>query len=473
MPTPTFDLIIIGAGPGGYVCAIRAAQLGMKVAIVEKRTAGPKVRLGGTCLNVGCIPSKALLDSSERFADAGKNFAEHGIVVNKPTIDVSAMMKRKDKVVGGLVDGISFLMKKNKVEVLIGTGVLKAAGHVSVTGADGVVTEHTAKSVVLATGSVPIDLPFLKQDGVTVVNSDQGIAFEKVPEHLLVVGGGVIGLELGSVWARLGAKVTVVEFLPQICPFLDSDVAKELQKSLTKQGLIFSLETKVTGVTLAAGKATLTATDKDGKAVTFTGDKVLVSVGRRPLVEGAGLEAAGVALTDKKRVKTDHDFRTSLPGVYAIGDLIDGPMLAHKAEEEGVALAEMLAGHKNTLDHHLIPNVVYTHPEVATVGSTETQLKQAGANIKVGKFGFIANGRAKAAGESEGFVKIIADAKTDRVLGAAIIGPRASDLLAEITSVMAFGGSSEDIARTCHSHPTFSEAVKEAALDVLGRALHA
>lgn len=469
----SFDLIIIGAGPGGYVCAIRAAQLGMKVAIVEKRVAGPKVRLGGTCLNVGCIPSKALLDSSERFADATKNFAEHGIVVNKPTIDVAALMKRKDKVVGGLVDGISFLMKKNKVEVLVGTGALKAAGQVSVTGADGAVTEHTAKNVVLAMGSVPIDLPFLKQDGVTVVNSDQAIAFDKVPEHLLVVGGGVIGLELGSVWARLGAKVTVVEFLPQICPFLDADVAKELQKSLTKQGLAFSLETKVTGVTIKDGKATLSATDKDGKAVTFTGDKVLVSVGRRPLAEGAGLEAAGVVLTDKKRVKTDHDFRTNLPSVYAIGDLIDGPMLAHKAEEEGVALAELLAGHKNTLDHHLIPNVVYTHPEVATVGSTEAQLTQAGRAVKVGKFGFLANGRAKAAGESEGFVKIIADTKTDRVLGAAIIGPRASDLLAEITAVMAFGGSSEDIARTCHAHPTFSEAVKEAALDVLGRALHA
>jgi dihydrolipoamide dehydrogenase len=469
----SFDLIIIGAGPGGYVCAIRAAQLGMKVAIVEKRVAGPKVRLGGTCLNVGCIPSKALLDSSERFADAGKNFTEHGIVVNKPTIDVAAMMKRKDKVVGGLVDGISFLMKKNKVEVLIGTGALKGAGQVSITGADGVVTEHTAKNVVLAMGSVPIDLPFLKQDGVTVVNSDQAIAFDKVPEHLLVVGGGVIGLEIGSVWARLGAKVTVVEFLPQICPFLDGDVAKELQKSLTKQGLTFSLDTKVTGVSLAGGKATLTATDKDGKAVTFVGDKVLVSVGRRPLAEGAGLEAAGVVLTDKKRVKTDHDFRTNLPGVYAIGDLIDGPMLAHKAEEEGVALAELLAGHKNTLDHHLIPNVVYTHPEVATVGSTEVQLTAAGRAIKIGKFGFLANGRAKAAGENEGFVKIIADAKTDRVLGAAIVGPRASDLLAEITAVMAFGGSSEDIARTCHAHPTFSEAVKEAALDVLGRALHA
>ncbi len=469
----SFDVVIIGAGPGGYVCAIRAAQLGMKVAIIEKRTAGEKIRLGGTCLNVGCIPSKALLDSSERFYDATKHFADHGINVGKPSIDVSAMMKRKDKVVGGLVDGISYLMKKNKVEVFTGLGSLKVAGQVTVTANDGKVTELSAKNVVLAMGSVPISLPFLPYDNTTVVHSDHAIAFDGVPAELLVVGGGVIGLELGSVWARLGSKVTVVEFLPQICPFLDADVAKELQKSLTKQGLTFSLETKVTGVSVKNGKATLTATDKAGKEVSFMGDKVLVSVGRRPLVESAGLENAGVILTDKKRVKTDHDFRTNLPGVYAIGDLIDGPMLAHKAEEEGVALAELLAGHKNTLDHHLIPNVVYTHPEVATIGSTEAQLKQQGVNVKIGRFGFIANGRAKAAGEQDGFVKIIADATSDRVLGAAIIGPRASDLLAEITAVMSFGGSSEDIARTCHAHPTFSEAVKESALDVLGRALHA
>jgi dihydrolipoamide dehydrogenase len=468
----SYDLIVVGAGPGGYVCAIRAAQLGMKVAIVEKRVASGKIRLGGTCLNVGCIPSKALLDSSERFSDAGKHFAEHGIVINKPTIDVGAMMKRKDKVVTSLVDGISYLMKKNKIDVLTGIGALKSAGAVTVTAEDGKVSEVNGKNIVLAMGSVPIALPFLPQDGVTVVNSDQAIAFAAVPEHLIVVGGGVIGLELGSVWARLGAKVTVVEFLPQICPFLDSDVAKELQKSLTKQGLTFSLETKVTGVTVKNGSATLTATDKSGKEITFTGDKVLVSVGRRPCAENTGLETAGVQLTDKKRVKTDHDFRTSVPGVYAIGDLIDGPMLAHKAEEEGVALAELLAGHKNTLNHDLIPNVVYTHPEVATVGHNETQLKQKGVAVKIGRFSFMANGRAKAAGEQDGFVKIIADATTDKVLGASIIGPCASDLLAEITAVMAFGGSSEDIARTCHSHPTFSETVKEAALDVLGRALH-
>lgn len=461
-----YDLIIIGAGPGGYVCAIRAAQLGLKVAMVEKRVEGPKVRLGGTCLNVGCIPSKALLDSSEHFANARKHFAEHGIQVGEPRIDVAQMLKRKDKVVSSLVDGISFLMKKNKVEVLVGTGTLLAPGRVAVAG-----VEYAAKHVVLAMGSVPIALPFLTVDGTTVVTSDHAIAFPQVPEHLVVVGGGVIGLELGSVWSRLGAKVTVVEFLPQICPFLDADVAKELQKVLTKQGLQFSLETKVTGVTIANGTATLSATDKEGKTVTFTGDKVLVAVGRRPFSDG--LDAAGVKLDERKRVTIDHDFRTNLPGVYAIGDLVPGPMLAHKAEEEGVALAEFLAGQKVTLDHGLIPNVVYTWPEVATIGLTEADAKKQGTTVKVGRFPFIANGRAKAAGDSDGFVKLIADAATDKVLGAAIIGPRASDLLAEITATMTYGGSSEDIARTCHSHPTFSEAVKEAALDVLGRALHA
>ncbi len=468
-----YDLIIIGAGPGGYVCAIRAAQLGMKVAIVEKRVDAGKTRLGGTCLNVGCIPSKALLDSSEKFYEAGKHLADHGIAVGTPTIDVAKMLGRKDKVVTGLTDGIAFLMKKNKIDVLAGRGEVLGTGKVAVTAADGAKAEHGAKHIVLAMGSVPIALPFLPFDGKDVVSSDQAIAFPQVPKHLLVVGGGVIGLELGSVWAKLGAKVTVIEFLPQICPFLDGDVAKELQKSLTRQGLAFSLETKVTGLTRNGADLVLAGTDKDGKPVTFTGDKVLVAVGRRPCTENSGLEAAGVALTERKRVKTDHDFRTSLTGVYAIGDLIDGPMLAHKAEEEGVTLAEVLAGQKSVLDHDLIPNVIYTHPEVASVGLTEAEAKKQGRAVKVGRFVFAGNGRAKAAGETEGFVKIVADAKTDRVLGGAIIGPRASDLLAEITTTMVYGGSSEDIARTCHSHPTFSEAVKEAALDVLGRVLHA
>ncbi|MBA3684702.1 MAG: dihydrolipoyl dehydrogenase [Planctomycetes bacterium] len=467
----SFDLIVIGAGPGGYVCAIRAAQLGMKVAIVEKRGgAGGKPRLGGTCLNVGCIPSKALLDSSEHFWNAKKHFAEHGIAVD-PRLDVAQMMRRKDKVVSSQVGGLDFLMKKNRIEVLAGIGAPLGSGRVAVTAADGAKVEHAAKHIVLAMGSVPIELPFLKYDGVNIVSSDHAIAFPSVPKRLLIVGGGVIGLELGSVWSRLGAEVTVIEFLPQICPFLDADVAKELTKVLTRQGLAFHLQTKVSGATVANGAVTLVATGQDGKPVSFTGDAVLVAVGRRPLSDG--LESAGVALDDKRRVVIDHDFRTSVPDVYAIGDLVAGPMLAHKAEEEGSTLAEVLAGQVNTLDHDLIPNVVYTWPEVATVGLTEADAAKQGRAVKVGRYPFAPNGRAKAAGEADGFVKIIADAKTDRVLGCAIIGARASDLIAEAVSVMAFGGSSEDIARTCHAHPTFSEVMKEAALDVLGRAIHA
>jgi len=466
-----FDLVVIGAGPGGYVCAIRAAQLGMSVAIVEKRGAEvKKVRLGGTCLNVGCIPSKALLDSSEHFSDAKNHFGAHGITVGNLGLDVAQMMKRKDGVVGSLTDGVAYLMKKNKITVLAGTGRVVKAGQVAVTDASGTTIEVTAKHIVLAMGSVPIELPFLKIDGERIVTSDHAIAFPQVPKHLVVVGGGVIGLELGSVWARLGAQVTVVEFLPQICPFLDSDVAKELQKVLTKQGLTFALETKVTGATINKGHVTLSATDAQGKVVEFTGDRVLVAVGRRPLSDG--LDQAGVTLDARKRVQVDARFTTNIPGVYAIGDLIPGPMLAHKAEEEGVAVAEFLAGQKPIIDHDLIPNVIYTHPEVATIGLTEREAADKKIAVRKGRFGFAANGRAKAAGESDGFVKILADATTDRLLGAAIIGPRASDLIAEIGAVMSFGGSSEDIARLCHAHPTVSEAIKEAALDTLGRVLH-
>ena len=465
----TYDLIVIGAGPGGYVCAIRAAQLGLKVAIVEKRAADAgKPRLGGTCLNVGCIPSKALLDTSEHFANARKHFAEHGIAVGAPTIDVAKMLARKDKVVGKLTDGIAYLMKKNKIDVLPGTGALAGTGKVRVGDA-----EHTAKHIVLAMGSTPIAIPTLPIDGKVVVTSDHAISFDRVPKHLVVVGGGVIGLELGSVWARLGAQVTVLEALPQLCPFLDADVAKELQKVLTKQGLAFQLGCKVTGVVVAGDAATVSATAADGSALSIACDRVLVCVGRRPVVEGAGLEQTGVALTERKRVKIDAHYRTSVAGVYAIGDLIDGPMLAHKAEEEGVALAEQLAGKPGHVDAALIPNVVYTWPEVATVGVTEADAKAKNVAVRVGRFPFAANGRAVCSGDTDGFVKIIADAKTDRVLGAAILGPRASDLLAEIVAVMAFGGASEDIARTCHGHPTFSEAVKEAALDAIGRVLHA
>jgi len=467
----TFDLVVIGAGPGGYVCAIRAAQLGMTVAIVEKRGADVKrVRLGGTCLNVGCIPSKALLDSSERFADAKNHFGTHGITVGNLGLDVGQMMKRKDGVVGSLTDGVAYLMKKNKITVLAGTGRVVKAGQVAVTDGAGTTSEITAQHIVLAMGSVPIELPSLKIDGERIVTSDHAIAFPQVPKHLIVVGGGVIGLELGSVWARLGAQVTVVEFLPEICSFLDSDVAKELQKVLTKQGLTFALETKVTGATINKGHVTLSATDAQGKVVEFTGDRVLVAVGRRPLSDG--LDQAGVTLDARKRVQVDARFTTNIPGVYAIGDLIPGPMLAHKAEEEGVAVAEFLAGQKPIIDHDLIPNVIYTHPEVATIGLTERDAVEKKIAVRTGRFGFAANGRAKASGESDGFVKILADATTDRLLGAAIIGPRASDLIAEIAAVMSFGGSSEDIARLCHAHPTVSEAIKEAALDTLGRVLH-
>ena len=463
-----FDCLVIGAGPGGYVCAIRLAQLGFRTAIVESRSGG---RLGGTCLNVGCIPSKALLDSSHHFHDAQHHLAEHGVRLAGVSLDVAAMMKRKMAVVDGLTAGIAGLMKKNKITVLSGRGELLGGGRVAVHGASGR-EEHAAAHIILATGSTPIALPSLPIDGQRIVTSDHAIAFEAVPRHLIIVGGGVIGLELGQVWARLGAKVSVVEALPQVCPFLDADIAKELVRPLAKLGLSFHLDTKVAGATATADGVTLQATAKDGSAVELAGDKVLVCVGRRPVIEGCGIDIAGVALTERKRVKVDAQFRTSVPGVYAIGDLIDGPMLAHKAEEEGVALAEMLAGQKPHLDHHLIPNVVYTHPEVATVGLTEAAAAKAGTPVRVGRFRFLANGRAKAAGDTDGLVKILADPVSDRVLGAAIVGPRASDLLAEIVAVMAFGGSSEDIARICHSHPTFSEAVKEAALDVLGRVLH-
>jgi len=462
-----YDLIIIGAGPGGYVCAIRAAQLGKKVAIIEKRGEA-KPRLGGTCLNVGCIPSKALLDTSEKFYEAKKHFSEHGIKAD-PSIDVAQMMKRKSSVVDTLVGGIAGLMRKHKIEVLAGAGELLAPGKVRVTAADGAKTEHEAQHVVLAMGSQPIELPFLKFDSERIVSSDQGIAFPEVPKRLVVVGGGVIGLELGSVWSRLGSQVTVVEALPQLCPFLDADVAKALQKTLEKQGLQFVLEAKVTGAQRQGDEVVLQGTAKDGSPVSWTADRVLVAVGRKPCLDGAG----PAPLTERKRVQVDGSFRTSLPGVWAIGDLIDGPMLAHKAEEEGVAVAELIAGQKAHVDHNLIPNVVYTEPEVASIGLSEAECGKRGLSVRVGRFPFLANGRARAAGATDGFVKLIADAKTDRVLGAAVIGPRAADLISSIAAHMVYGGSSEDIARTCVAHPTVSEAVKEAALDCLGRVLHA
>lgn len=464
----TYDVLVIGAGPGGYVAAIRAAQLGMKVACVEKRDA-----LGGTCLNIGCIPSKALLDSSELYHIAQTRFATHGIKVGTVGLDLPAMLARKDKVVKDLTGGIQFLFKKNKIEWLNGHGRLKDPTHVIVKSNDGKETEYEARNIILATGSAPVELPFLKFDGKTVVSSTEALAFDKVPEQLVVVGGGYIGLELGSVWKRLGSKVTVIEFLPRIVPMADTEVGTMLHKSLAKQGLEFHLETKVTGAKNAKGKLVATAESKDGKALEFPCDKVLVSVGRRPYAEGLGLDAVGVAFDAKSgKVTTNTHWQTNIPSIFAIGDLIDGPMLAHKAEDEGIAVAEHIAGKAGHVNYDTIPSVIYTHPEMASVGLTEEQLKAQGREYRVGKFPFLANGRAKALDEAEGLVKVLADAQTDRLLGVHIIGPRASDLIAECVTTMEFHGSSEDIARICHAHPTLSEAVKEAAMAVDKRAIH-
>jgi dihydrolipoamide dehydrogenase len=462
-----YDLVVIGAGPGGYVAAIRAAQLGLRVACVDKRPT-----LGGTCLNVGCIPSKALLDSSEHYALARTRFGRHGIHFAELSLDLKEMLARKDGVVKGLTDGIAFLFKKHKITFVQGTARLRGPGTVVVRGKaeEGIILE--AKSVLLATGSEPAALPALPFDGVSIVSSTEALAFDKVPAHLIVVGGGYIGLELGSVWARLGAKVTVVEFLPRILPQGDAEIADLLRKSLTKQGLTFHLDTKVTSAA-SQGGAVIVNANSQGKDVLFQGDKVLVAVGRKPYTAGLGLEEAGVALEERSgRVRVDENYQTSVPGVYAIGDVIAGPMLAHKAEEEGVAVVEQLAGYKTHVNYATIPGIIYTFPEVASVGLTEEQVREKGGECKVGKFPFAANGRARCLDETEGVVKVVADARTDRVLGVHILGPRASDLIAEAVTVMEFAGSAEDIARICHAHPTLSEAVREAALAVDKRAIH-
>jgi dihydrolipoamide dehydrogenase len=461
-----FDLVVIGAGPGGYVAAIRAAQLGMKVACMDRRATA-----GGTCLNVGCIPSKALLESSELYVQAKNHFARHGIQVGKLGLDLAAMLARKDKVVKGLTDGVSFLFKKNKITWVNGAARVAAPGRVAVKagGAENVL--ETAR-VLLATGSEPTALPSLPFDGTSIVSSTEALSFDKVPQHLIVVGAGYIGLELGSVWNRLGARVTVLEFLPRILPLGDSEIAQLLHKSLTKQGLTFHLETKVTAAGTQAGEVVVTA-KAGGADRTFQGDKVLVAVGRRPFTTGLGLRELGVRTDERSgRVLVDEDFQTNVPGIYAIGDLIEGPMLAHKAEDDGIAFAERLAGMKTHVNYDTVPSVIYTWPEVASVGATEDQLKEAGRDYRVGKFPFSANPRARCLDETEGLVKMLADAKTDRVLGVHIIGPRASELIAECTTVMEFSGSAEDIARICHAHPTLSEAVREAALAVDRRAIH-
>jgi dihydrolipoamide dehydrogenase len=464
-----FDLVVIGAGPGGYVAAIRAAQLGMQVGCIDKRAT-----LGGTCLNVGCIPSKALLDSSEWYAQARTHFSRHGIQVGDVGLDLKTMLARKDAVVKGLTDGVAHLFKKNKITFIHGSARLAGPGKVVVKG--GTASEEAglveARAILLATGSEPVGLPSLPFDGTAIVSSTEALAFDKVPAHLIVVGAGYIGLELGSVWARLGAKVTVVEFLPRILALGDAEIAESLRRSLIKQGLTFHLDTRVTTASTQGGQVIVDATSK-GQDVRLQGDRVLVAVGRKPCTNGLGLAEAGIALEPKTgRVPVDDKYQTRLPGVYAIGDLIAGPMLAHKAEEEGIAVVEQLAGRPAHVNYDTIPSVIYTHPEVASVGPTEDQLKEAGREYRVGKFPFTANGRARCLDETEGLVKILADARTDRLLAVHIMGPHASELIAEAVSVMEFAGSAEDIARTCHAHPTLSEAVREAALAVDKRAIH-
>jgi len=468
MSENSFDVVVIGGGPGGYVAAIRAAQLGLKAACVEKRGT-----LGGTCLNVGCIPSKALLTSSHHYEEVNHSFAEHGIKVGKVELDVAAMMARKSKVVSDNTKGIEFLFKKNKVSYLIGAGKITAAGAVDVIAADGKVTKITAKAIIIATGSDVTPLPGVEIDEKTIISSTGALELPAVPKHMVVIGAGVIGLELGSVWRRLGSEVTVVEFLDRALPLHDGEISKQMQRILEKQGMKFKLGTKVTGAKVAKGNATLTLEPAAGGAAEeLKADSVLVAIGRRPYTDGLGAKEAGVEIDARGFIKVDKHFQTNVKGIFAIGDVIGGAMLAHKAEEEGVALAEMLAGQHGHVNYDAIPGVVYTWPEVANVGQTEEQLKAAGVAYKIGKFPFTANGRARAMGEMDGFVKILADAKTDRVLGAHIIGPNAGDLIAEVVLGMEFAAASEDIARTCHAHPALGEAVKEACLAVDGRALH-
>ena len=459
----SFDVIVIGSGPGGYVCAIRAAQLGLKTACVEKRAT-----LGGTCLNIGCIPSKALLQSSEEFEKTTHALKDHGVIVDGVKLDLNRMQARKQEVVTANTKGVEFLFRKNKVTWLKGAGRIAGPGAVEVAG-----TTYSTKSIVIASGSESVPLPGVTVDEKQIVTSTGALELEKVPGHLVIVGAGVIGLELGSVWRRLGANVTVVEFLDRIVPGMDSEIATAFQRVLTKQGFKFRLGTKVTAATPGADGVSLTVEPvKGGAAETIAADIVLVAIGRRPFTEGLGLTEAGITLDDRKRIIVDHHYATNIPGIYAIGDVIAGPMLAHKAEDEGVAVAELLAGQAGHVNYGAIPGVVYTWPEVASVGQTEEELKAAGTAYTVGKFPFTANGRARAMGDTDGFVKVLADKATDRLLGAHILGPDAGTLIAELTTAIEFGASAEDVARICHAHPTLSEAVKEAALAADGRALH-
>ncbi len=468
MSDKQYDLVVIGGGPGGYVAAIRAAQLGLKTACVEGRGA-----LGGTCLNVGCIPSKALLQSSEKYADAAKHFADHGIKVGDLSLDLATMMARKDKVVKDLTTGIEFLFKKNKIDYLKGWGSIPAVGSVKVKLEAGGEETLSAKRILIATGSESTPLPGVETDEKRVVTSTGALALEKLPGKMVVIGAGVIGLEMGSVWSRLGAEVTVVEFLDRILPGMDGEIAKQTQRVLGKQGLKFRLGTKVTGAKAGKDGVTLTLEPaKGGDAEELRSDVVLVAIGRRPFTEGLGLKELGVATDNRGVIQVDENFETSVKGIYAIGDCVPGPMLAHKAEEDGIIAVERMSGQKSHIDYNLVPGVVYTWPEVAGVGKTEEQLKEAGIDYKVGKFPFTANSRARAVGDTDGVVKVLTDARSDKVLGVHILGPLAGDILAECVTVMEFGGTAEDIVRTCHSHPSMGESVKEAAMAAGGRAIH-
>ena len=463
-----YDLIVIGTGPGGYVCAIRAAQLGLKTAVVEKRAT-----FGGTCLNIGCIPSKALLHASELFDEAGHTFGKMGIGISEPRLDLKAMMAFKDQGVEGNVRGVDFLFKKNKIDPFFGSGRIVAPGKVEVKGEGGKAQTIEAKSIVIATGSDVVRLKGIDIDEKRIVSSTGALSLSEVPRHLLVIGAGVIGLELGSVWRRLGAQVTVVEFLDGVLPGMDGEVRRQAQRLFEKQGMTFKLSSKVTAVD-ASGKRLKVSVEpaKGGTAESIEADVVLVSIGRVPYTEGLGLKELGVKLDERGRIVVDHYYATNVPGIWAIGDVIAGPMLAHKAEDEGVAVAEILVGQAGHVNYEAIPNVVYTYPEIAVVGKTEEELKAAGVVYNVGKFPFTANGRAKVNLTTEGFVKILADAKTDRVLGVHLICADAGNMIAEATIAMEFGASAEDIARTCHAHPTLPEAVKEAAMAVAKRAIH-
>ena len=464
----SYDLVVIGSGPGGYVCAIRAAELGLKVAVVEKDPT-----LGGTCLNVGCIPSKALLHASEMFEKAGHDFPTFGIDVGTPSLNLEAMLAHKDSVVESNTTGVAYLFKKNKIDTLRGTGAIAGPGKVRVTAEDGSPSEVEAKAIVIATGSEWTPLPGVTVDEERIVSSTGALSLSEVPKRLVVVGAGVIGLELGSVWRRLGSEVTVVEFLDRILPGMDGEVAKQAQRLLARQGIAFRLSSKVAGIDTSGEALTVTIEPAaGGDAETIEADIVLVAIGRRPYTAGLGLEEAGIALDERKRVAVDEHFRTNVEGIYAIGDVVRGPMLAHKAEDEGVAVAEIVAGQAGHVNYGVIPAVVYTHPEIASVGKTEEELKADGIEYRSGKFPFSANARARAMLEKDGFVKVLADAATDRVLGVHIVGPYAGELIAEACVLMEFAGSAEDLGRICHAHPTLSEAVKEAALAAWFKPIH-